>query len=60
MSEHGIEGGIGQIGSARSEKEKPCDCPGCAAQRFAYTVEAERGTLGTFPFPNAPSTMKLQ
>lgn len=60
MSEHGIEGGVGQIGSARSEKKEPCDCGACTAQRFAYVIEAERGTLGKYPFPNAPATLRLQ
>lgn len=60
MSAHGIEGGVGHIGSARSEKEKPCDCPHCTQQRVAYMIEAERATLGTLPYPNAPTTPRLQ
>lgn len=62
---HGVKGGEGTIGSvsnARSEKQTPCDCDGCTSQRIAYMIEAERssGTLGTLPFPNAPTTKRLQ
>ncbi len=63
MSEHGVKGGegtIGDIGRARSEKPELCDCEACTARRVAMMIEAERGTLGTLPFPNAPTTPRLQ
>lgn len=57
---HGVKGGEGTIGSARSEKPELCDCDTCTARRVAMMIEAERGTLGTLPFPNAPTTPRLQ
>lgn len=62
-SPHGVKGGegtIGDIGSARSEKPTMCDCETCTSRRIAMMIEAERGTLGTLPFPNAPTTPRLQ
>lgn len=59
MSGLGIKGGEGRIGSVEGDGGK-CDCAGCTAQRLAYAAEVERHLLTKFPFPNAPTTLKLQ
>lgn len=60
MSELGIKGGEGRIGSVERETEGKCDCGGCTAQRLAYVAELERHSTIKLPRPTAPTTFKLQ